>query len=613
MLIFHSNRSSLIFFIIALLSTVTFAQSPQAPSSKTHYTPYANGTKEKQVLWGDTHLHTTLSLDARAFGVELDQSMAYRLARGEQITSTHGLQVKLSRPLDFLVVSDHSDAMGTMSEIVAGNPNFISNSIVKSWYERLNTGGDAEKLKTRMEVMVALTDGSAPDLLLDKKFFEKIWQGYLETAEQYNQPGQFTTMIGYEWTSSENGNNLHRNVLYRDGADLAAQSLPFTSTESGNPEDLWRWLGDYEDKTGGQILAIAHNGNISNGLMFPEINPETGKPLTGSYAEQRARWEPLYEVTQIKGDGETHALLSPNDEFADYETWDRGNFIGTPKTEAMLPYEYARSALGNGLKLGKKLGTNPYQFGMIGSTDSHTGLATGEENNFYGKMSYLEPSANRWKGTLGEVGEVKIYGWQMASSGYAAVWATENTREAIFDAMKRRETYATTGPRMIVKFDASLGKQSVPMGGSLAKGKKKEAPVFTVTAWKDAIGANLDRIQIVKGWLDAQGEAQEKVINVVWSGDRKKTAAGKLPAVGNSINVAKATYSNDIGTAYLSTQWQDPNFDAKQSAYYYARVLEIPTPRWTAYDAAFYGVTMGTEVPMTTQERAYTSPIWYQP
>ena len=582
-----------------------------AAESKT-FSPAATATGQKSVLWGDTHVHTTLSLDARAFGVELNQETAYRFARGEQVTSSHGLPVKLNRPLDFLVVSDHSDAMGTMTEIINGNPEFIKDKTVESWYTRLKTQTGREQLRTRMEVMTALTDGTALQLLSDQTFFKGVWESYVKTADRFNEPGRFTAMIGYEWTSSPQGSNLHRNVLYRDGADKAIQALPFTSAESENPQDLWKWLDAYEQKTNGQILAIAHNGNISNGLMFPEINPATGQLLTGDYAVTRAKWEPLYEVTQIKGDGETHGLLSSNDEFADYETWDRGNFRGVPKTPEMLPFEYARAALGRGLKLAQELGTNPYQFGMIGSTDSHTGLATGDEDNFFGKMSYMEPSASRWKGVLGDVNGSLTYGWQMTASGYAAVWATENTREAIFDAMQRRETYATTGPRMLVRFDAELGQQAVPMGGSL-KGEKSNSPRFKISALKDPIGANLDRVQVVKGWLDADGNPQEQVINVAWSGERELNDAGKLTAVGNTVDVPTASYRNDIGASSLNTIWQDPKFNAEIPAYYYVRVIEIPTPRWTAYDALRFAEKIDQDVPMITQERAYTSPIWFQP
>jgi hypothetical protein len=437
-------------------------------------------------------------------------------------------------------------------------------------------------------------------------------------------------MIGYEWTSTEGGNNLHRNVLYRDGADLARRMLPYTTTESFNPENLWKWMERFEAETGGDVLALAHNGNLSNGIMFPvETNPKTGQPLTGAYAETRAKWEPLYEATQIKGDGEAHPFLSPNDEFADYETWDRSNLGPVPKKPEMLQYEYAREALKNGLKLERSLGTNPYKFGMVGSTDSHTGLATAEEENFFGKHSGVEPGRQRWEHLVAEMGPTKIVAWEMAASGYAGVWATANTREALFDALERKEVYATTGPRMLVRFfggwdfvaedartrlPAEVGyTKGVPMGGDLAPGPDGKTPSFLVGALKDPYGGNLDRVQIVKGWLDGAGKTHEKVYEVVWSGDRTPGSDGKLPPVGDTVDVASATWSNTIGAPELITVWTDPDFDPAQKAFYYARVIEIPTPRWTAYDAFRFGIKMPDNVPMTTQERAYTSPIWYAP
>lgn len=602
------------FCALGLVVLSLFASEPlrAGATNEPNYSPYATTSGGKRVLWGDTHLHTTLSLDARAFGVELNPDDAYRFARGDEVTSTHGLKVKLSRPLDFLVVSDHSDAMGTMSEIIAGNERFMRNDVVAAWHKLLIDGSAEEQLQMRMAVMTALTDGSGPELLFERSFFRNVWAQYLETADAYNNPGTFTTIVGYEWTSSKDGNNLHRNVLYRDGSEHAKQMLPFTTIESSHPEDLWNWMSQYEQNTGGKVLALAHNGNISNGLMFPEINPRTGKPLTAEYAATRARWEPLYEVTQIKGDGETHPLLSKNDEFADFETWDTANFAGVRKTPDMFQFEYARSALRMGLQAEKAVGANPYQFGMIGSTDSHTGLATGEEDNFFGKMSYMEPSAGRAGGAVAKVGDVTTMGWQMVAAGYAAVWAENNSREAIFDAMMRRETYATTGPRMLVRFNAAVGEQQVPMGGSLSV-NAGEAPEFTVTAQKDPIGANLDRIQIVKGWLRADGDTEEKVYDVVWSGERKRDGKGRLADVGSTVDLPNASYTNGIGATQLSAQWQDPDYDASQPAFYYVRVLEIPTPRWTAYDAKYYGVQQAEDVPMVVRERAYTSPIWIQP
>lgn len=529
---------------------------------KNRYSPYAGRNFPTQVYWGDTHLHTSNSLDARAFGVLRGPEDAYRLARGEEIIATHGQPVKLSRPLDWLVVADHSDGMGAMNEIIAGNVDLLKDETIKDWYTRINKGGK-ERLMATMDVINSFALGNIPEVLQDKEFSQTIWDEYIDIAEKYNEPGRFTTIIGYEWTSTEDGNNLHRNVLYRDNGDKARQMIPYTTSESFNPEDLWNWMQAYENKTGGRVLALAHNGNLSNGIMFPvETNPATGNPLTGSYANNRARWEPMYEVTQIKGDGETHPYLSTTDEFADYETWEKGNLnLTVPKEKNMLQYEYAREALKSGLKLEKKLGTNPYKFGMVGSTDSHTALPTAEEENFFGKHAGTEPDEHRAQGIMAEFEGRKYWDYELTASGYAGVWATDNTRKALFDAMMRKEVYATTGPRMIVRFfggwdfaaidaenrlPAEVGyTKGVPMGGDLSNAPSGKAPTFLVGAQKDPYSGNLDRIQIVKGWLDKSGKTHEKIYNVVWGDANKRQLGsdGKLPDVGNTVNVANASLS----------------------------------------------------------------------
>ena len=600
----------------------------RAPS----YSPYAGRNFPTQVYWGDTHVHTDMSLDANGFGARIGPDAAYRLARGEEVVSSTGIPFKLSRPLDWLVVADHSDGMGAMKEIMAGNPRLLKDPIVRKWFEDFNQGGETAFAAT-MDVINKFSQGNVPDVVLDRGFQKSVWDEVIEIAEDYNEPGRFKAMIGYEWTSTENGNNLHRNVLYRDDGDVARQMVPYTTAESFNPEKLWEWMATYEKSTGGQVLALAHNGNMSNGIMFPvETNPATGKKLGGDYMKNRARWEPLYEVTQIKGDGETHPLLSPNDEFADFETLALGNLnLTVVKTEEMLKYEYARQALRDGLKLEKKFGTNPYQFGMVGSTDTHTALAAVEEENYIGKHAGTEPSAERWDHPMAKFAGRQYDGWAMSASGYAGVWATENTREAVWDAMKRKEVYATSGPRILVRFfagwdfvekdaqtrlPAEVGyTKGVPMGGELQRAPEGKSPRFLVAALKDPLSGNLDRIQIIKGWLDDKGKTHEKVYDVVW-GDaerRQPDADGKLPPVGNTVDVANATWSNTIGDPELMTIWEDPDFDAGQSAFYYARVIEIPTPRWVVYDAKRYGVKLGDEVWTTLQERAYTSPIWYKP
>jgi hypothetical protein len=601
-------------------------------TGKPSYSPYAGRDFPTRVYFGDTHVHTANSLDARGFGAILEPEDAFRFARGEEVVTSHGLPFKLSRPLDFLVVADHSDGMGAMKEIIAGNPNLLADPTVRGWYNSFTEGGQAA-FEATMDVINSFSQGKVPEVVLDRTFQQSVWDEYIEIAERYNDPGRFTAMIGYEWTSTEDGLNLHRNVLYRDNGDVARRMVPYTTAESFNPEDLWKWMAAYEEKTGGRVLALAHNGNMSNGTMFPvETNPDTGQPLTGDYASNRARWEPLYEVTQIKGDGETHPLLSPNDEFADFETLALGNLnLTAVKEDWMLPQEYAREALKNGLKMETEFGTNPYKFGMVGSSDTHTGLAAVEEENYIGKHAGTEPDPERWNHPMAKFAGRQYDGWAMSASGYAAVWATENTREALWDAMMRKEVYATTGPRILVRFfggwefaaqdaqnrlPAGIGyAKGVPMGGNLTAAPKGKAPTFLIAALKDPLSGNLDRIQIVKGWLDRKGETHERVYDVAWgdANDRKPGKDGKLPPVGDTVDVANATWTNTIGDPELITVWKDPDFDPSLKAFYYARVIEIPTPRWTAYDAKRFGVTLDPEVWVTIQERAYTSPIWYLP
>jgi len=601
-----------------------------------HYSPYAGRNFPTQVFWGDTHVHTGMSLDAGAFGARLTPVDAYRFARGEEVTSSTGQQVKLSRPMDFLVVADHSDNMGFFPALIGGDPVMLGHPTGRSWYDRIQEGGQAA-VGVAVEIIQSLTSNSFPDELYlgpGTDAYRAAWDETLDAAEQFNDPGKFTAFIGYEWTSTAKGLNLHRVVMYRDDASKAGVMEPYTTlTPYGSPNarDLWNWMQTYEDRTGGRVLSIAHNGNMSNGWMFPTVELAHGAgTVDQEYVETRARWEPLYEATQIKGDGETHPYLSNNDEFADYETWDVGNLdLSEFKTDEMLEREYARSGLQLGMQLEQQFGTNPYKFGMIGSSDTHTGLATVEEDNFFGKHSGTEPSPQRWEHPMAKIGDAEYPGWSTAASGYAAVWARENTREAIFDAMKRKETYATTGSRMMVRFfggwdfqpedalsrlPADVGyAKGVPMGGDLMGDPAGRAPSFLVAAMKDPLFGNLDRIQIVKLWLDANGDRQEKVYNVAWSDNRQIDGMGNLPPVGNTVDLSTATWTNTIGEPELISTWTDPDFDADLPASYYVRVLEIPTPRWTAYEAVRYGITMDPEVPMVHQERAYTSPIWYTP
>jgi hypothetical protein len=604
------------------------------PAQKS-YSPYAGRNFPTRPFFGDTHVHTSASMDAGAFGARLGPDEAFRFARGEEVSAANGMRVKLARPLDFIVVADHSDNFGFFPKLFAGDPSFLADPTGKRWYELIQKGGQ-DAVSVAAEVIDTFSKGTFPPALASvpgTETYRSAWEKDIRAAEANNDPGRFSAFIGYEWTSNTGGNNLHRVVVFRDGADKARQVEPYTTVKplgSDDPKDLWKVLQAYEDKTGGNILAIAHNGNLSNGIMFPENDSFTGKPITREYAQTRAKWEHLYEVTQMKGDGEAHPFLSPTDEFANYEKWDKFNLnMSVPKENSMLQYEYARSALQIGLQLESKLGINPYKVGMIGSTDTHTGMVTADEDNFWGKHAGTEPNAKRMEHPVGCFGKNCLLGWSQSASGYAGVWATENTREAIFDAMERRETYATTGPRMVLRFfggwdfvaadaqgrlPANTGyTKGVPMGGDLRSASSGKAPTFLVAAAKDPMSGNLDRIQIVKGWIDAKGARQEKIYDVAWSDDRKPGADGKLPAVGNTVDVANATWTNAIGAPELITVWKDPSFDASLRAVYYARVIEIPTPRWTAYDANRFGVEAPAGVPMITQERAYTSPIWYAP
>lgn len=613
----------------------TPSQETMKASGKRPYSPYAGGAIPNRVFWGDTHLHTSFSMDAGAFGNRLDPEMAYRFARGDEIESTTAGRVRLSRPLDFLVVADHSDNMGFFPDLFAGSPTLLADPKGKEWYDKVQAGRGME---VALEIIDSFSRGTFPEKIMyypDTKMYRTAWDKTIDAAEKYNDPGRFTAFIGYEWTSQvPPGQNLHRVVVYRDGADKARQTVPATTYApqgSTDPEYLWKLLEAYEQKTGGDVLAIAHNGNLSNGLMFPLINHVDKRPITKSYVETRAKWEPLYEVTQIKGDGEAHPFLSPNDEFADFGTWDKGNLnLSELKKKEMLQFEYARSALKIGLMLEKELGTNPYKFGMIGSTDSHTSLSTADDDNFFGKHSGSEPSPERMEHAFAKFGDLQILNWETLAAGYAAVWAKENTREAIFDAMERKEVYASTGPRMLVRFfggwdfetrdantrqPAVVGyRKGVPMGGDLPQAADGKSPSFLIAALKDPIGANLDRVQIVKGWMESSGRLKERVYDVAVSDGRKIDADGRCKTdVGNTVDVANATWSNSIGDTELISVWKDPDFDASERAFYYVRVLEIPTPRWTAYDAKYYGLRLGKEITTTHQERAYTSPIWYTP
>ncbi|MDV7144635.1 DUF3604 domain-containing protein [Tropicimonas sp. TH_r6] len=629
--------------VTALSTTASLAAAQDAINSEglsgpsgRPYSPYADRSYPTQVYFGDTHVHTGLSGDAGGGGTRLMPRDAYRFARGDQVTSNTGQPVKLSRPLDFFMITDHSDAMGAITDIIGGAPNIMADEQGRYFNEKFNAGGETA-MRAAQELVAAFAQGEVSPALNyqpGNPAYARVWDDIIAASEEFNDPGQFTTFIAYEWTSLVQGNNLHRNVIFRDGPERAGQIVPYTTTPpigSPNPRDLWAWMENYEAQTGGNVLAIPHNGNLSNGWMFSlKDDFAEGAPLDAAYAEARQKWEPLYEATQIKGDGEAHPMLSPDDAFADFETWDYGNLDASEaKTPEMLPGEYVRSGLARGLAVQAELGANPFKFGLVGASDTHTGLTAPDNDNFYGKFTAYEPSPHRAEhvSKTHADGSVALMSHQYITGGLTAVWAGQNSRGAIWDGMKRRETYATTGPRMRVRFfgghsfepadalrrDLALVGYSkgVPMGADLPAGDGP--PSFLVYALRDPMGANLDRIQIVKGWLDESATQHEKVYDVAWSDDRVPGADGTVPPVGITVDLSIPAWTNTIGASELGTVWQDPDWDPVQSAFYYARVIEIPTPRWTAYDAVRFGIEMPSDASMITQERAYSSPIWYTP
>jgi hypothetical protein len=638
-------KTALLATFVLALAAPALAQTDISPSyeevaePEKIYSPYVERTATdanfaEGLYWGDTHLHTRYSTDSGMIGNKLSPEEAYRFAKGEVVVTSSGQRARLIRPLDFLVVSDHAENLGLAPMIAEANPELLKTEWGLKFYDMVKAGEGYEAFRQWGEHGVAQNK----DLIDNPKMQRTVWERQIEAAEKHNEPGRFTSLIGFEWTSlnnMQNPSNLHRVVIFKDGGRKAEQVLPFSTFDSPDPEKLWEYMANYEAKTGGSVLALPHNGNLSNGLMF-SIERLNGQPIDRAYAETRMRWEPIIEVTQIKGDGETHPKLSPTDEWADYGTWDKADIAGFKlKEDWMLPYEYARSALQIGLQQEQKLGVNPFKFGMVGSTDSHTALASTREENYWGKMPSAEPSPDRWehyviKSLSGE-DESSTFEYETLASGLAAVWARENTRDGIFEAMQKKEVYATTGTRIVVRFfggwdygkddvyrpDAvSIGyRKGVPMGGDLAtRPAGAKAPVFMVGAMKDPWAANLDRIQIVKGWVDEEGERHERIYDVAVSDGRTIDSDGRCSTpVGNTVDEENATYLNTIGDAMLRAVWIDPDFDPNLPAVYYARVLEIPTPTWQAYDSQFFGITMPDSVPLSHQDRAYTSPIWYTP
>ena len=626
------HRSGLVGVVSAAAPSQQAAKPTPAPVvGGGQYSPNVGQTYPNHVYWGVAHVHTGFSFDAGMFGVTLTPDDLFRVAAGGEVIMDNGVQFKQDRPLDWVAITDHAEYMGISDQIRSGDPALLANPQGKRWYEMSKTSPQ-EGVKAAIEAVVSMQSGKP--VFDASKLTASAWAHATEAAEKWNHPGVFTTLHGFEWTCAPGGNNLHRTVIFRDNADHVNQIIPFSTFDSQDPAKLWEYMDMYAKNTGGQVLAIPHNGNLSNGMMY---SAETfdGKPMDRAYAEARASHEPLLEATQIKGDSETHPYLSPNDEFADFERWDI-NFSKMEKAQnSVLHANYVRSALKLGLELQAQLGANPYHAGMIGGNDAHVGVVTVREDNFFGEFANGLPSPDRWKTPLAMIHNDPKQGplvsvWNEQAAGLGGVWARENTREGIWDALKRKEVYATTGDRPTVRvfagWDFALADlhrpdfaengyaYGVPMGGDLKSAPTGKAPAFLVRAMRDPEGPNLDRIQIIKGWLDKDGKSQERVFDVAVSGGRKIGPDGRCKTpVGNTVDIPNATYTNTIGAAELAAYWKDPTFDASQHAFYYVRVIQIPSPRWTAYDQKRYGIKMPDYVPMTVTDRAYTSPIWYKP
>jgi len=651
-----NKKVAFIMLVVGLISACDQVETPAkssavkaAEQSQSMPPAVASSGSPTNVYFGDTHLHTSYSFDAFLMGNQsADPDTAYRYAKGLPVVHPyHKARIQIETPLDFLVVSDHGEFMGVIPSILKGNP-LVANTKTGKRYKKLFDEGKSIEVFGELIAQGNKIAPINPDLV-NEEVNRTIWGEIMTAADQHNEPGKFTAFMGWEWSSIPGGANLHRVIIMREGKEKGEQFIPYTLLDSDKPEDLWKWLGDTSSKTGASFLAIPHNSNISQGLMFP-LQDSEGNLITKAYAETRMKYEPIVEMTQIKGDSETHPNLSPTDEFADFETFDHlitsegakprnlfgDDFLGQlSKTDRELVLknkkviakagDYARSALKRGLVIEDLVGVNPYKFGMIGSTDSHSGMASAEEDNFHGKMALDSTPGTKSKDII-----PGTPGWDMGAAGLVAIYAEKNTRGALFDGMKRKEVYATTGPRLVVRFFGgweytandvaasdmvSIGyKKGVPMGGDLSKAPSGKSPTFMITAMKDPVEANLDRIQVIKGWLDKNGEPQEKVFNVALADGRTVGANGKVKPVGNTVDLKTGNYTNSIGDPLLATTWTDPEFDASASAFYYVRVLQIPTPRHTLFDTIALGVDpKESGNPATIQERAYTSPIWYTP
>ena len=603
-------------------SEYAYNETP-ALSTKVHTGQTTDFNENRNAYFGDLHVHTSWSFDAFIFNVRTSPDDAYNFGKGQAIPHASGKSIQMGRALDFMAVTDHSEYMGIMMQMQDAENPLAKLAIAKE----INNPDSEVSLQAFGKIGFSMATSWPYEELLQKDIIQSTWQRIVAAADRHYEPGKFTTFPAYEWTSNPSevftieryAQNLHRNIVFKGGK---VSGIPFSAFNSQDPEDLWAWMDNQRAK-GIDLLAIPHNANMSNGLMYNSTT-RSGNALTAAYAKSRSRNEPINEVVQIKGQSMTHPALSSNDEFADYEVYAYTFATTFPPPPSQPKNSYVREALKNGLVFEKSLGENPFKFGFIGSSDGHNGASAIEEDNFIGKLGIVDATPTIRMDTT-RLRPTKFW----SAAGLAGVWAKENTREAIFEAMERKETFATSGPRIKLRFfagwnlaiDSLAGEEwvteayrnGVPMGSDLnhPPSNVQRSPSFIIQAIKDGEGANLDRVQVIKGYLDNEGNPQEQIFEVCWAGDRKVDANGKLPAIGTTVDVATATYTNDIGAVQLQTTWNDPNFDSSQSAVYYVRVLEIPTPRWTTYDAAALGKAPFSDLPTSIQERAWSSPIWY--
>lgn len=628
LLLFGLGLLYLLWFFFLRSGEIGYIDAPLL-TTQTHSGKTVDFNENRNPYFGDLHIHTSWSYDAFILNVRTSPDDAYRFGKGEAIPHVSGEPIQMRRPLDFMAVTDHAEYMGVMMQMLDENNPLAKLEIAKG----VKSSDDEVSLKTFRKIGMSMATKRPYKELLQNDIIQTTWQRIVAAADRHYEPGRFTTFPAYEWTSSplkllakeRYSEKLHRNVIFKGGK---VSGVPFSAFNSQDPEDLWAWM-DKERAKGIDVLAIPHNANMSSGQMY-STKTLSGKPLTSAYAESRSRNEPINEVVQIKGQSMTHPILSPNDEFADFELYSYSSSLSVDVPKSQPKHSYVRGALKDGLAFEKSLGTNPFKFGFVGSSDSHNAASAVEEDNYFGKVG----NADATPALRINPPEERLTKF-MSAAGLAGVWAKENTREAIFEALQRKETFATSGPRIKLRFFAGwnleidslsgydwLDKAYVngaPMGSDLHRRPSPDSyrdnhgPSFIIHAIKDGEGANLDRVQVIKGYLDKEGNQKEKIYEVAWAGDRSIDANGKLPAIGTTVDVATATYTNSIGAITLQTIWTDPEFDASQSAFYYLRVLEIPTPRWSTYDAVALGVAPLSDVPATIQERAWSSPIWYNP